>query len=285
MKKVTLTLKIMLFLIIMLGICISAEAQKIDDVQNGRVRAKSPVRIDGKLTEWGDTLKAYNKSTKLWYTLANDDKNIYLVIKSTNQANNNKILASGISLAINTADKKKDKEAFIITYPVIASIGGRGAGRGRRGVGQQQDAPDSAAIADQQKTTLATAKEISAIGFKDITDTLISIYNEYSIKAAANFDAKGNFIYELSVPLSLLGITADGKTEISYNIKVNGQQAMGNFMRINGGSLTISGNGAGGGGFNNNGAAAFGGKHDSSSNDISVPDDFWGRYILVGPTP
>jgi hypothetical protein len=284
MKNVASTLKTMLFLITMLGICISVKAQKIDEVQNGSVRAKSSVRIDGKLTEWGDTLKAYNKSTKLWYTLANDDKNIYLVIKSTNQGNNNKILAGGISLAINTADKKKDKDAFIITYPVIAGTSGRGAGRGRRGFGQQQDAPDSAAIADQQKTTLATAKEISAIGFKDITDTIISIYNEYSIKAAANFDNKGNFIYELSVPLSLLGITADGKTEIAYNIKVNGQQAMGNFIKLHGSNLSISGNG-GGGGFNNNGAAAFGGKHDSASGDISVPDDFWGRYILAGPTP
>jgi hypothetical protein len=84
--------------------------------------------------------------------------------------------------------------------------------------------------------------------------------------------------------LSLLGITADGKTEIAYNIKVNGQQAMGNFIKLNGSNLSISGNG-GGGGFNNNGAAAFGGKHDSASGDISVPDDFWGRYILAGPTP
>ncbi len=281
MKRAALIIRPMLSSVL-IAISILAKAQKIDQVQNGSFRPKSTVKIDGKLTEWGDTLKAYNKTVKFFYTLANDDKNIYLAIKSTNHANNNKILAGGISFTINAAGKKRDKKAFVITYPVITATGGRVGGRGRRGFGQQQEAPDSAAIAAQQKTTLASAKEISAIGFKDITDTVISIYNEYSIKAAANFDEKGNFIYELSVPLSLLGITADGKTEIAYNIKVNGQQATGNYMKLNAGNLRIS---DGGGGFNNNGAAAFGGKHESGSNDMSVPDDFWGKYVMAGATP
>jgi len=294
MKRAIFTIKITLCTLIVAGICFAAEAQKINNVQAGNLWPKSAVKVDGKLNEWGQLL-AYNKTTLLWYTIANDDKNLYLAIQSTDEDNIAKILAGGISLSINTEGKKKDKNAFVITYPVITRTGGRG--RGRRGFGQQ-DTPDSAAIIAQQKQTLATSKLISVLGFKDITDTLISIYNEYGIKAAANFDDKGNFVCELSVPLSLLGIQADGKKEIAYNIKVNGLQLSNNvnIKSYSGGGGRDGGGGGfgggtgggGGGGFGGfGGGSAFGGKGGGDADDMLSPTDFWGKYILAanGNTP
>lgn len=264
--------------ILIAGIFNAAFAQKVSNVQQGSVTAPAGLKIDGKLTEWGPALQAYNKSTKLWYTLANDDQDIYVAIRSTDAANINKILAGGISLTINTAGKKKDKDAFIITYPVVSG-GGRGMVRGRRSSGQ--DAPDSAEILAQHKQALAACKEISAIGFKEITDTLISIYNEYGIKAAANFDDKGNFVYELAIPFKMLQLSAGSPIEIAYHVKVNGIQLGGNpdMIKIGGGgggSLRISGDGGGGGGF-----GGFREKDDSNINDMMSPTDFWGKYTLA----
>jgi len=288
MKKATTIIKSAIFFAVISTFCVPARAQKVSNVQQGSVWAPDSVKIDGKLTEWGNTLQAYNKSTLLWYTLANNDKNIYLVIKSTGQSNNNKILAGGISLTINTAGKKKDKDAFVITFPVPNNTGMRGMGR-RRG-GDQQDTPDSAAIIAQQRQTLADSKEISALGFKDITDTLISIYNEYSIKAVAKIDDKGNFVYELAVPLQLLGLsTADAK-EIAYNVKVNGLQiaGFGGFggggggRNGGGGGGRNGGGGDGGGGGGFGGGSAFGGKSNADNiQDITAPTDFWGKYTLA----
>ena len=279
MKRSLYPLNAILFILIT-GIFNTAIAQKINNVQQGSVTAPAGLKIDGKLTEWGPALQAYNKNTKLWYTLANDDQDIYLAIRSTDAANINKILAGGISLTINTAGKKKDKDAFVITYPVVTRGGGRGMGRGRRGSGQ--DTPDSAEILAQHKQALAAYKEISAIGFKDITDTLISIYNEYSIKAAANFDDKGNFVYELAIPFKMLQLPAGSPTEIAYQIKVNGIQLGGNpdMIKIGGGgggSVRIDGGGGGGGG----GFGGFREKDDSDVNDMMSPTDFWGKYTLA----
>ena len=89
-------------------------AQKIQSVQEGNLWAPSTVKIDGKLTEWGTSLQAYNKTVKLWYTIANDDKNIYLAIKSTDMDNNNKILAGGISFILNTAGKKRIRAHLVL---------------------------------------------------------------------------------------------------------------------------------------------------------------------------
>lgn len=263
-----------ILLILLSSIFHTAIAQKINNIQEGSINAPAAIKIDGKLTEWGANLQAYNKNTKLWYTMANDSQNIYLAIKSTDEVNIDKILAGGISFTINTSGKKKDKGAFVITYPVVTRESNRGMGRGRKGFGQQ-DAPDSAETLARHKQALADCKEISAIGFKDITDTLISIYNEYSIKAAANFDDKGNFTYELAIPFKMLQLTPGSSAEIAYQVKVNGiQLGVPGMIKIGGGgNIRISGDGGGFGDFNR--------RDNADADDMMSPTDFWGKYVLI----
>ena len=88
----------------------SLKAQKLPDVQAGAVWANSPLKVDGKLVDAAEPFQAYNKNTKLFYTLSNDDKNLYLAVKSTDGGNNNKILMGGITFSVNASGKKKDKD-------------------------------------------------------------------------------------------------------------------------------------------------------------------------------
>jgi hypothetical protein len=283
MKKVPHSVRKLTLTLMLISVHLTLIAQKIQNVQIGNVWAPTAVKIDGKLTEWGESLKAYNKNVQLWYTIANDDKNIYLVIKSTDLDNNNKILAGGISFTLNTEGKKKTKNAFTITFPIVKRAGGRIGHGGRRGGFGGDDTPDTAAIVTQQNQTLATGKEISAIGFADITDTLVSIYNEYGIKAAANIDVKGVMVYELAIPIKLLKIAVNDQKELAYNIKING-------LPLNGGGFgggnsfgggSHSGGSGGGGGFG--GGFGGGGKSEDVS-DMMSPTDFWGKYILATKT-
>jgi len=277
------------------------QAQKLNDVQDVSVWA-SAVKVDGKHNEWENNFKATNKSTNLTYTLANDAKNLYLAIQSKDVTNNNKILLGGISLTVNPSGKKSDKESFKVIYPVVnrrrpggAPGAGGGATTGVRvqggpgGFSRFQDMSPMQRDSMQRaiaRTQLAGAKEIKVFGFKDIPDSLISIYNEYSIKTIASISDEGVFMYELSIPLALLEMSADNPKEFSYNIKLNGLQI--NFGGFSGGGRPGGGEGApgapmvvrvevagGGGGGMGGGMGGF------NFQDLITPTDFWGKYILT----
>ncbi len=312
-----------------------AQDKKLKDVQEVSLWAPTGVKADGKLVEWNDSFQAYNKATKLYYTISNDEKNIYLAIKSTDAMNNNKIVAGAITIAINTEGKKKTENTYKITYPVIEPItmrrgaggpvgggpaggggaimimggpgggggaaGGAGGMRAMMGGGAPGEPLDSATIAIRKKALL-TYKEIKVSGFKDIPDSLISLYNEHGVKAMANYDDQGNFLYEVAIPLKLMGLEAGSANELAYNVKLNGLQIpnlnMGNIDMMGGGGL--GGGGAdpggpgggpgvgtvnirmnGGGGFAGSGGGGRRGGGTFNFQEMISPSDFWGKYILA----
>ncbi|MFD2144525.1 hypothetical protein [Mucilaginibacter antarcticus] len=226
--------------------------KKIKDIQNESSLAPSTVKVDGRVREW-EGFQAYNKSTHLYYTLANDDKNLYLVIKTSDLTTNAKITAGGITLSINTAGKKKEQDAYSLTYPIIprsmgrppgmATMSGGGAGGARivnitvggpgGSPGGAASGPDSAMVKAMHDRVINGAKEIKVSGFKDIQDSMIAIYNDYKIKAAIDYDKDNAFVYELAVPLKLMGLEAGDGKELAYNIKLNGLQL--NFRMPEGG--------------------------------------------------
>lgn len=284
----TTFLKFTLHTLLFAGFGSSALAQKLPDVQAGSMIAPAGIRADGKNNEWNDSFQALNKRTNLYYTIANDDKNLYLAIKSTDAANNMKIFAGGITFSVNPDGKKKEKESITLTYPVINRgnfRGGGGGGGGRRqamgaigmtmGGGQPftKERRDSM-MAAGQRTQLAQVKEIKISGFKNTTDSVVSIYNEFGIKAVASIGQDNAFFYEVAIPLSALGMTKDTATEFAYNIKLNGFQMPG----LDGGGYggRNGGGGGGGGGF---GPRGSGGNIDMQS--LMSPTDFWGKYILA----
>jgi len=278
MKKCVLSLLLIAF-------CISQSfaQDKLKSVQAAGLWAVPNVKIDGNIAEWNNNFQAYNKNVKLFYTLANDEKYLYLVAKSTDATNNAKIAAGGITLNINTEDKKNEKDAFSLTYPVVGRAVGRGGrGRGGFGGGRNGGAPlsDSAAKAateEAHKQFIEAAKEIKVLGFKDITDTLISIYNEYSIKALVGYDDQGSLTYEMAVPLKIFGLSADSPKEFAYQIMLSGipVPATGGFGGGGGGR----GGGGGGGGGGRGGSG--GGRNNIDYQELLAPTDFWGKYTLA----
>ncbi|MFD2871699.1 hypothetical protein ACFS5N_04420 [Mucilaginibacter ximonensis] len=259
-----------------LGLMQVCAQDKLKSVQEGSVAAPANAKIDGNLSEWPAAFQAYNKSVKLFYTLANDSKYLYFIAKSTDLTNIAKIQAGGINIIINTADKKKDDNAFSLTYPVVNRGGGRGFRRGGfGGFGRNADLTDSAKkamTAEAHKQLIDAAKEIKVTGFKDITDTLISIYNEYSIKSAVGFDDKDAIICEIAIPLKELGLTVDQPKEFAYHIVLNG------LPLPNGASF-----GGGGGGRGGRGGRGSGGGTNIDYQDMLTPTDFWGKYTLAKP--
>ncbi|MFD0750157.1 hypothetical protein ACFQZS_08395 [Mucilaginibacter calamicampi] len=303
--------------------------EKLKDVQETPQWAATGVKVDGKLTELNNSFKAYNKTVKAFYTISNDARFIYLQLKTTDATTIAKIQAGAITFAVNTANKKKEDESFQITFPVItrATRGQRGAGGfggaaggGRGGPGGFAGgggipgfgATTDSARKENEKRFLTAAKEIKVVGFKDISDSLISVYNEYSIKAAMDFDAEGSFSYEIAIPLKQMGLTPGDGKEIAYNVKLNGLQmgggrgpGGGNFGGAGGGDreVVVGGfGGGGGGGARGGGGGGFGGGRGGGGGfggggrpagggnarggnvnfaELAAPTDFWGKYTLA----
>src|ERR1700761_4512772 len=142
-----------------LFITVSAHAQKLSNIQETGIRAPAVIKIDGKLNEWG-YLQAYNKAANIYYTMANDDKNLYFIMKSTDQVINNKFLAGGVDITINTTGKKKEKDAYVVEYPLVDMVNIRrqvgamrtaNANRAQRPSDEAMTGMDSVAIATRRK--------------------------------------------------------------------------------------------------------------------------------------
>lgn len=206
-----------------------AMAQKLPNVQQGSVRAPENIKIDGKATEWGNRFQAYNNSTEIFYTVANDDNNLYLVIHATKPEIINKIILGGVTFTINSSDKKNDKKGIAITFPTFYKnkrpyINLKNRPQPTKDTVMNNMRADSFMHVINKELT-DKSKMIEIEGIKPIADSVISVYNQEGFKAAALFDRQINYTHELAIPIKYLGLSIDKPVIFHYNIKLNGATA------------------------------------------------------------
>jgi hypothetical protein len=269
-KQLSQVAAVILFLLVVF----TANAQKLPNVQQISLRAPVNVKVDGKPGEWGEHLQAYNHATDVFYTIANDDDNLYLVIQTKDAGNIHKINSGHIAFTISRSGKQKDVNPVIISYPV-------GDKKDKVGL-LLKDKPEiipgsviSVRKADSfmnvnNKILTDRAKFINVKGIVGL-DTLISIYNEDGIKAAALFDHKMVYTCEIAVSLKLLGLSANAGTTISYNLMINPV----GWDDLPGVEITR--------GFNGEITSINVHKEQAlpSSVNLTAATDFWGEYTLA----
>lgn len=184
-------------------------AQKLPKVQEGGLFAPTDVKIDGKANEWA--FKAFNNSTSVFYTIANDDKNIYLVVKTTNWVAIAKLLVGGLVMRIGNKES-----AVAITYPKLNNnIGGSIASRVRN----DEAKVFSMVVVDSLNSKFdLNEKEIGITGVTDFPDNVVSVYNTQDIKASGKVDESKAFTIELKIPISYLRPAFKETNKFEYNI-------------------------------------------------------------------
>jgi hypothetical protein len=212
---------IIVFSAVLLPAIFMARAQKLPSTQAAPLRAPSTVKTDGKSTEWLDKFQAYNTNIEAFYTIANDDENLYLIVKATTHDIADKIIRGGVTLIVNHTVKKNDPEAVSVTYPILRNADMSAVSNMLARRSYKQD--DEMLVSQKQLNDVleAKAKTIEVAGVKAITDKEISVYNEDGIKAASQFDDKNAFVYELAVPLKYLNLPNNGAEGFTYHIKIN----------------------------------------------------------------
>ena len=268
-------------------------AQKPDPDADVNLWVQQPIKVDGISNEWHEPLNNYNTETKLAFALANDQQNLYLIIESLDEVTTRKLLTGGLTLDINTAGKKKDgmKLNFL-------------------GMNQPPSPHDkndtlSHQTADSDHENGPAINMIQVSGFKNIPDGPLTMPNKDGIEIAAAFNKQRDYICELAIPLSQLGLKGNEVKPIAYNIKINAGVdhhgtashdagasgkggGTGGGMRGGGGGMRGGGMGGGMGGGGKHGGGGMGGRNNSSgTTDSQSPKaaaDFWIKYELAKPT-
>jgi len=253
----------------------NAHAQKLPKVQDASLRAPQTIKADGKATEWNNQFMAFNNITEVYYSLANDDTNLYFVLHATDALVMRKIIAGSITFTINSAKKEIDKDHNIsVTYPVFDRKNWPAINLREKPI-VSKDSIISHIRVDSFMYAVNTqikdkAKQIKVLGIAAVSDTLVSIYNEYGIQAAALFDHQINYTYELAIPLKYLGLATANPVKFNYNVHLNGSNI------VEGVSLTPEPNG--------NTIMRIMTKTPPSGIEFQYmryPTDFWGEYTLA----
>jgi len=260
--KITLTF-------LYLGIALALNGQSLPSTQKIAVAISGPIKVDGAFDEIKDNLQAYNKATNIYYTLANNEENLYLAIQVTDPLTFRKIIGGGISFTICNSGDKNQANPAVITYPLIDE-------RSKFPLSNLFNnlLTERTATAREEVFTLlskgfpAAQREIGVKGIKEIEDKEISVYNTNGIKAKAVVNRDAKMCFELILPLKLLGLDRPHQT-IAYNIMLNGM-ALHQVVKpgANGQTVTVTDVPIG----------AAGGNNDYR--ELQYPTDFWAKYTL-----
>jgi hypothetical protein len=253
------------------------------------------VTIDGNLKDWGDSLRYYNEEKKLYYTVANDGQYLYLAMRFNDHSEQERILFAGLTWGINPKGKKK--ETYSLTFPATdANSAPAFAGRKLEDAANQVSGKATEAYLEEMRTArLTKLRSMKVTGFKDIDYDVITTTNSYGFKAALDYDAEGNMVYEAAIPLKFFDAADIAKGEWAFNFKVNGitRPAGGN----SGGDRPEGGMGGGGRGSMGGGGMAGGGGRGGSGmgrgsnvgggqvadrSSLSKSEDFWEKFYLSG---
>lgn len=215
-------MKLFILLVLTIAISVNIQAQKLPNKQEASVKAPANVKIDGKPVEWGN-FTAYNSATELFYTLANDEQNFYLIIQAGNRRAMHKIFAGGISLFLTNATNADKNARGIITYLAFPKSN-------RFAIVEMLK--DTAAM-NFKAINSAMAASLKTIGVKnlnDISEDVISVYNDYGIMAASYLTDRNTYTCEIAIPLKNLKTFINGKSVINYTLQANAESL--NSMKV-----------------------------------------------------
>ncbi len=239
-----------------------ADAQKLPNKQEISLWAPANIKIDGKMNEWGDKLQAYNKNTLVYYTIANDDDNLYLVVRIENPDIINKAISGAITLTVNPHGKQSDEKCPAISFPLLNSASGTAirtnasllTGRAKhiQEVAnatsndtklKSKETPNDSLLRVADERLSEDTKEIKISDIDGITDTVTGTHTDkmkqfwryplyvlpgYYIPKENNLGIKaaasfeGNWKYTYELAVPLKYLKVQPEKKFSYNIRLNG---------------------------------------------------------------
>jgi YD repeat-containing protein len=255
--------------------------------QNTLLPPPAGITIDGKLDDWGDSLRYLNADKHITYSLANDKDNLYMAIRINDYGEQVMVLNAGLTLSVDPRGRKK--ESFTVTFPVGQEGGPTNFGIPRKDNNSNQPEEEHDELVEAELTKL---RHVKVTGFSDIEGTLITTSNTYGIKTALDYDKEGYLVCEAVIPLKFFHADNISKNEWAFNFRINGISRPGEQDHENGGQEGTGrggrGGGFGGGGHGGRGggrggrSGGFGGGQTEQRGELAKSIDFWEKFYLAG---
>lgn len=208
-------IEIVLIFFIALNFNLETKPQNLPEIQINSIRIPSNFKIDGIASEWNNQFAAYNKSLRIYYSIANDAGKIYLILKTDELQTINKIVQQGITFNI-----KSVNDDISISYPVYDKEKRPlflPTKERKKGENSQEELINDSLKHSFNSKLIENLLKIGVNGISTIKDSLISIYNPEGIRANGRFDVQLNYTLELLLPLKLAE-----NTKFKYTIQLNG---------------------------------------------------------------
>ena len=163
-----------------------------------------PIVVDGNSGEWPGPLVPLGEQSPVAIAVANDARNLYLVLTASDAATRRQIMREGLVVWFDPGGK--DKKHYGIKFPVGAPIEFGGRGRGSRGEprepGEPRDRTAPPPSDAQQLEEPVNRLEILGEKKDDVHSYVLEFAPGVSVKVA---QAEGLLTYELKVPLATSG--------------------------------------------------------------------------------
>jgi len=237
-----------------------------------------PIAIDGDAEDWETSPRFFNSDSKIQYEFRNDDMNLYLILKTTDDVMQKQLMLAGFNLRFKV--KTKQKITASIVFP--GKEGGIESQKGKRSNKSdfsQNDRPSIELVERLDTDERMRPREIALLdGFLFSKDTITSNADTENNIRFTNRGGKESSIYEFSIPLReffgadyslenistipiLLQVVINGKTESGRNSSSQGGSRS---SGMGGGSGGGPGGGSGGGSGGGPGGGSGGGPNGGS---------------------
>jgi hypothetical protein len=187
-------LPVFVLMVLMITGCSSSKNSQQSGIAESTHWQRDSFVIDGSDSGWTKPLAYYDEKQGLYYSVSNDDRNVYITASTQNDATIIRILRGGMTLYINSHGTKDEYGAAGISFPTGNSHGNNDNLLNSR-PGLEQD----------KNISLRGVEDYSLFGFRTIRAPETFGYgqpNAEGVEVAINISSSKELIYEAKIPLN-----------------------------------------------------------------------------------
>lgn len=181
----------------LLGACRSSRDTAQSPDPSSASWQQHPLTIDGSNKDWTGPLPFTIKAENLSYSVTNDGQNLYILLSTKSQQEQQKIIQGGMTIWVNTKGGQNVGDAIGIGYPLDERND-----RDRQLMAEAR--PDR--YRNDRPVTLEDKKDYALYGFKkdSIGNYTYGDENPQGIAMRMDYSEGGELVYEAAIPLQTL---------------------------------------------------------------------------------